>query len=126
VSDAWSRGDIVRVRLEIEAQTDMTWVAVSDPVPAGASIVGTGLSRDSRLLAQDEDFRERVRPDYEERSFEAFRAYYAYVPKGTWTLDYTLRLNQAGAYRLPPTRVEALYAPELFGEIPNGLMEVSP
>ena len=31
----------------------------------------------------------------------------------------TIRLNQSGHFELPPTRVEALYAPEMFGEIPN-------
>jgi len=31
----WSRGDILRVRLEMKAQADQTWVVVSDPVPAG-------------------------------------------------------------------------------------------
>jgi hypothetical protein len=125
-ADRWSRGDIVRVRLEIDGQADMTWVAVSDPVPAGAAILGTGLGRDSRLLGSDEDRRQRERPAYEERSFEAFRAYYEYVPKGTWAVEYTLRLNQCGTFSLPPTRVEALYAPEVFGEIPNEKIEVHP
>jgi uncharacterized protein YfaS (alpha-2-macroglobulin family) len=126
VPDRWSRGDILRVRLEIEAQADMTWVAVSDPVPAGAAVLGTGLKRDSRLLASREDRRPRAWPAYEERSFEAFRAYYDHVPKGAWTVEYALRLNQAGTFNLPPTRVEALYAPEVFGEIPNSLLEVQP
>jgi hypothetical protein len=122
----WSRGDILQVRLEIDAQADMTWVAVSDPVPAGAAILGTGLGRDSRLLIPNEEPTKRVWPAYEERSFEAFRAYYDYVPKGTWTVEYTLRLNQPGVFGLPPTRVEALYAPEMCGEIPNSAMEVHP
>jgi hypothetical protein len=122
----WSRGDIVRIRLEIDAQADMTWVVVNDPVPAGASILGTGLGRDSRLLLPSEERPKRVQPVYEERSFEAFRAYYDYMPKGAWTVEYTLRLNQSGGFGLPPTRVEALYAPEVFGELPNEPMEVSP
>ncbi len=124
--DTWSRGDIVRVRLEVDAQADMTWVVVSDPVPAGASILGTGLGRDSRLSLRGEESTGRARPAYEERSLEAFRAYYAFVPKGTWALEYTLRLNQSGTFNLPPTRVEALYAPEMFGEIPNSPMVVDP
>jgi len=33
---------------------------------------------------------------FEERSFEAFRAYYEYVPKGKWTVEYTVRLNRPG------------------------------
>jgi hypothetical protein len=125
-ADRWSRGDILRVRLEIDCQADMTWVAVNDPVPAGASILGTGLGRDSQLSSSDEERRQRVRPAFEERSFEAFRAYYEYVPKGTMAVEYTLRLNQTGRFSLPPTRVEALYAPEVFGEIPNEKLEVYP
>jgi uncharacterized protein YfaS (alpha-2-macroglobulin family) len=39
-------------------------------------------------------------------------------------VEYTLRLNQAGKFQLPPTRVEALYAPEMFGEIPNPDWEI--
>ncbi len=125
-ADRWSRGDVLRVRLDVEAQADMTWVAVSDPVPAGAVILGSGLGRDSRMLSAPEDQRPRVRPTYEERSFDAFRAYYEHVPKGTWTVEYALRLNQAGAFGLPPTRVEALYAPEVFAESPNEAMVVHP
>ncbi|HRL66129.1 MAG TPA: hypothetical protein PLA28_04025, partial [Ottowia sp.] len=56
---------------------------------------------------------------YEERSFEAFRAYYQYLPKGNAQVEYTVRLNNPGTFQLPPTRVEALYAPEMFGESPN-------
>ena len=39
----WSRGDTYRVQLDIDAQADMTWVVVNDPVPAGATILGSGL-----------------------------------------------------------------------------------
>ena len=120
----WSRGDIVRIRLQIEAQADQTWVVVSDPVPAGATILGKGLERDSAILTKGEKRKGWVWPAFEERSFEAFRAYYEYCPKGTWTVEYTVRLNQDGTFQLPPTRAEALYFPEMFGEIPNEVMEV--
>ena len=64
-------------------------------------------------------------PAFVERTFEAFRAYYEFVPKGKWTVEYTVRLNKAGAFDLPSTRVEAMYAPEMFGEIPNVRMVVN-
>ncbi len=124
--DRWTRGDVLRVRLEIRAQADMTWVAVSDPVPAGAAILGTGLERDSRQLTRGEDRKATVRPAFVERSQSAFRAYFDYAPKGIWTMEYTLRLNQSGSFRVPPTRVEALYAPEMHGESPNAVLEVEP
>jgi uncharacterized protein YfaS (alpha-2-macroglobulin family) len=120
----WNRGDILRIRLEVEAQADQTWVVVSDPIPSGATILGKGLARDSQLLTKGEERKGWVWPAYEERSFEAFRAYYEYVPKGQWVVEYTLRLNQNGVFQLPTTRVEALYYPEMFGEIPNQTVEV--
>jgi uncharacterized protein YfaS (alpha-2-macroglobulin family) len=120
----WGRGDVVRVTLAIEAQADKTWVVVDDPIPTGASILGTGLGRDSQIMSEGERREGWVWPAYEERRFDAFRAYYEFVPKGRWTVEYTLRLNNPGTFELPPTRVEALYAPEMFGEWPNGRMEV--
>jgi uncharacterized protein YfaS (alpha-2-macroglobulin family) len=122
----WSRGDILRIRLELEAQADQTWVVVNDPVPAGSTILGSGLGRDSQLLTKGEKREGWVWPAYEERSFEAFRAYYEYVPKGKWAIEYTIRLNQSGVFQLPTTRVEALYFPEMLGENPNQTVEVQP
>jgi len=122
----WGKGDLVRVTLELEAQADMTWVVVSDPIPAGASILGTGLGRDSALATRGEKRKGWTWPAFEERSFEAFRAYYEYVPKGQWTVEYTMRLNHSGEFHLPTTRVEALYSPEMFGEVPNKRVEVHP
>ena len=122
----WTRGDVARVTLELEAQTDMTWVVVSDPVPAGSSILGKGLGGESRILAKGEKRKGWVWPAFAERSFEAFRAYYEYVPKGKWTVEYTMRLNNEGLFHLPQTRVEALYMPEMFGEIPNKTVTVQP
>jgi len=46
------------------------------------------------------------------------------MPKGSWTAEYTMRLNNDGLFNLPPSRVEALYSPEMFGELPNARMEV--
>ena len=120
----WHQGDIVRVKLQIEAQADMTWVVVNDPIPAGAAILGTGLGRDSLLATKGEVQKGWVWPAFEERSLEAFRAYYEFVPKGEWTVEYTMRFNNQGLFNLPPTRVEALYSPEMLGEIPNAPVRV--
>ncbi len=114
----WSVGDVARVSIEAEAQADMTWVVINDPIPSGASILGSGLGRDSSILTKGEKLSYEW-PIYEERTFTAFKAYYEYVRKGKWTIDYTVRFNNEGKFELPPTRIEALYVPEMFGEIPN-------
>ncbi len=121
----WSRGDIVRVRVEVEAQSDMTWVVVSDPVPGGGTILGSGLGRDSSIATSAEKRSGSAWPAFEERGFEAFRSYYEYLPRGKHVIEYTVRLNNPGTFALPPTRVEAMYAPESFGESPNAAVEVA-
>lgn len=120
----WNRGDVIRVRLDIEAQSDMTWVVVNDPVPASSRILGTGLGRDSQILADGEKQTGWVYPVFEERAFDSFRAYYEFVPQGKWSVEYTYRLNNAGTFNLPETIVEAMYSPEMRAEIPNGRVEV--
>ncbi|MED5620768.1 MG2 domain-containing protein [Ideonella sp. BN130291] len=126
VAGKFSRGDVLRVTLKIDAQADMTWVVVNDPIPGGASLLGTGLGRDSAIATEGERSDDRGWLAYQERSFEAFRAYYRYLPKGGLTLEYTVRLNNPGEFGLPQTRVEAMYAPEMFGEAPNARMVVLP
>jgi uncharacterized protein YfaS (alpha-2-macroglobulin family) len=124
VAGRWSRGDVARVRLELEAQSDMAWVVVEDPVPGGATILGSGLGGQSALLTKDENRESMSWLAFEERRFDSFRAYYRYVPKGRWTVEYTVRLNNPGEFLLPATRVEAMYAPEMFGELPNAAITV--
>jgi len=123
---AWHRGDVMRVRLTVDARSDMGWVAVLDPIPAGATILGTGLGGDSAILTEDEKRQGWVWPAYEERTHDSFRAYYRFVPKGAFTVEYTLRLNNEGHFNLPAARVEAMYAPDLFGEIPVNDVVVKP
>ena len=121
----FSRGDLWRVRLVVEADNDMTWVALTDPIPAGARILGDGDGRDSAIdAARDSSPNSDVLPTYTERTHASYRAYYAMLPRGKFSTQYTLRLNNAGSFALPPTRVEAMYAPDIFAEVPNARIVV--
>lgn len=120
----WSRGDVMRVRLEIDAAADMTWVGLSDPLPAGATVMGSGLGGDSQLATRGEQA-SGATPTYIERATEAWRGVYEWLPKGRHVVEYTVRLNSSGRFALPPSRIEAMYAPESFGELPNATLEVA-
>jgi uncharacterized protein YfaS (alpha-2-macroglobulin family) len=122
----WSRGDVLRVRLEVDAQADMTWVVLSRPGARRRHDPGLGLGRDSADRHAGRTREGSAWPAFEERSFEAFRSYYEFMPRGKHVMEYTVRLNNPGRFALPPTRVEAMYAPESFGEAPNAAMEVAP
>ena len=123
-SGSYTRGDVLRITLEVNASSDMTWVAITDPIPGGATILGSGLGRDSEIATKGEKKSGSGYAAFEERSFEAFRSYYEYLPKGVVKMQYTVRLNNVGDFALPPSRVEAMYAPEMFGEAPNARVKV--
>lgn len=126
VAGRWHVGDVLRVRLSIRAQADMSWVVVDDPVPAGASLLGSGLGRDSATARAGEESNGSAWPLYQARDFTSFKSFYRYVPRGDFSLEYTIRLNNPGQFALPPTRVEAMYAPEIFGEVPNAALSILP
>lgn len=126
VPGRWSRGDVARVTVTVDAQADMSWVVVDAPIPAGATLLGSGLGGESALAARAAGGAGRAWLAFEERPFDRYRAYYAWVPKGRFTVEYVVRLNTPGTFRLPPTRVEAMYQPEQFGELPNADWVVMP
>jgi uncharacterized protein YfaS (alpha-2-macroglobulin family) len=120
----YTRGDVLRITIDVSASADMTWVVITDPIPGGATILGSGLGRDSEIATSGEKREGYGWAAFEERSFEAFRSYYEYLPKGQVKMEYTVRLNNVGEFALPPSRVEAMYAPEMFGEAPNAKVKV--
>ena len=67
---------------------------------------------------------ERAQVAFDERGFESFRRYFEFLPRGRHVVEYTVRLNQPGRFGLPASRVEAMYAPEVFGELPVAPLEV--
>ena len=54
VPGQWSRGDLMRVRVDVDSQHDLSWVVLTDPIPAGASILGN-TARDSRIAQAGEN-----------------------------------------------------------------------
>lgn len=128
---AWQVGDVVNVELNVTAKADQAWVVVRDPIPAGAAHLGTGLDGSSQLLDRAPKRNAQTTEvqgwptEFEEKSQSNFISYAAYLPRGTYSLNYRVRLNAAGEFKLPPSRVEAMYAPESFGEIPNANWKVN-
>lgn len=122
-----SRGDVVKVTLDAAAQTDAAWVALRDPVPAGATILGSGLGGGSLVAnAVAAAAAPCPCPAFTERSAEAFTQYYEWVPQGPFRAEYVMVLGQDGTLLLPPSRVEAMYAPDTFAESPNAPVVVTP
>jgi uncharacterized protein YfaS (alpha-2-macroglobulin family) len=112
-----SVGDVMKIRLTLEAPAGRTWVVVDDPIPAGASIV-SGTGGQSSLLAARASGGNWW-PAYIERGFDSWRAYYDWLPQGQTSVEYAVRINNPGRFQMPPTKVEAMYSPEIRAALPN-------
>jgi hypothetical protein len=122
-ADAISRGDVMRVRITVDAPVDRTWVVIEDPLPAGSSVISGG---QSAILARQAGDGSGSYPSYIDRGLDAWRGYYGWMPKGRTTTEYVLRINASGVFQMPPTRVEAMYSPEINAALPNRPMMVKP
>jgi uncharacterized protein YfaS (alpha-2-macroglobulin family) len=121
--DHLTRGDVVKIRIEVVAAAGRTWVVINDPVPPGATIVGN-LGGQSAMLA-DQASGEGAQPSYVERGRDSWRGYFGWMPAGTHAVEYVVRLNGSGRFSLPPTRVEAMYSPAIRGQWPNAPLTVA-
>ncbi len=122
--DRITRGDVIKVSITVDASAERNWVVVSDPVVPGGTILG-GLGGQSGMFGDATSGGEGVQPSYVERGQDAWRGYFAWVPAGRFTVEYAVRLNSPGRFGLPPTRVEAMYAPEIRAQLPNGRVNVA-
>ena len=137
-----TRGDVLKISIAVTASAERNWVVVNDPIPPGATIIG-GLGGQSKILGDQakggEGFTEGaadglgklwdvqfgVLPAYIERGKDAWRGYFEWVPRGRFVTEYAVRLNGSGQFTLPPTRVEAMYSPDIRGQLPNAPMVVA-
>lgn len=114
----WSRGDVMRVAIEVETRADANWTVIDDPVPPGSTILGGGLGGRSAILAGEDAAAAGRAPVWVERRQDSARAFFDYVPRGRLTYEYSVRLGTPGQFRLPPSRVEALYVPGMIALTP--------
>ncbi len=123
-----TQGDVLRVRLTIQSAAERNWVVLADPLPPGASVM-SGLGGQSQLLdnagaAFASDAADSTAdqgsgwPSYTESRQGSWRAFFEWLPRGTTVVEYTVRINTAGQFALPPARVEAMYAPAIRAQLP--------
>ena len=124
VPGRWTRGDVVKITVTITPRAPVEWVVINDPVPAGATILGGSLGGRSEMLGQEAS--EGTSPSFVERRSDAIHAHYAALGRAPVTYSYTLRLGSTGRFQLPPTRIEALYSPEMLALLPNQPIIVAP
>lgn len=124
----------VQVTLTIVAPNDLHYVVVEDPIPAGSDAVNPQLLTTS-ILGQRPTL---SRSDPLSRGWgwwwfsrtefrdEKVVMYATYLPRGTYTYTYTLRMGLAGEYNVIPTIAQEFYFPEVYGRGAGLLFRIEP
>ena len=129
-------GDVIRVSLTVIAPSDLHYIQLEDPLPAGAEAVDTGLATTSQLAAG---------PDLQTANGKRQTSYWWWwnwysrselrddrvalfatnLPKGTYEYSYTMRATSVGQFNVIPTFVNEQYFPEVFGRSEGRLLTVT-
>ncbi|MBQ2788089.1 MAG: hypothetical protein IJE97_00525, partial [Thermoguttaceae bacterium] len=102
--DSVTSGDLIEVELTLESKNEYESILLEDRKAAGYEPVETASGYNGNNLGAYVEYRDdRV-------CFFASR-----IPQGRTTVSYRLRAETPGRFSALPTRVEAMYAPELKG-----------
>ncbi len=125
-------GDTIRVTLNIIALSDVNYVIVTDPIPAGTESIDPQLNTSSSV-GQAPDL-QRTDPlsrgwgwwwfSKTELRDDKTVLYATYLPKGTYQFTYSLRVGSAGEYRVIPATGQETYFPEVYGRSEGSLFTI--
>jgi hypothetical protein len=139
--DSAQVGDVVKVKLTIIAPTDLYYVVVEDPLPAGFEGVDLSLKTTSvvgerpelrNLSAMEEDVWTR---NYgwgwwwfsnSEMRDEKVALFAQYLPRGTYEYTYLMRAGVPGDFLVIPATAYEMYFPEVFGRSDGARFTVTP
>jgi uncharacterized protein YfaS (alpha-2-macroglobulin family) len=132
-------GDVIQVKLTIVAPTDLHYLLVEDPLPAGFEAIDTSL-RTASAAAQAPQFQEQ-QPEgapelpWWERAWWTYwtesqlldqkvALFATFLGKGTYEYTYLMRASVAGDFNVIPTHAEEMYFPAVFGWSAGGVFGV--
>jgi hypothetical protein len=134
-------GDVIQVKLTLVAPTDLHYVVVEDPLPAGFEGVDLSLKTTSvvgeqptlrNLTAEEEDRWYRWYGwgwwwfSNSEMRDEKVVLFAEYLPRGTYEYTYLMRAGLRGVFYTMPSTAYQMYFPEVFGRSDGGKFTVQP
>jgi alpha-2-macroglobulin len=126
---SFSGGELVLVELVVAAPTGRHFVVLDDPLPAGFEGVDASLATSSPTLDVSQGpaepasgfssswFRRELRDD-------RVLFFIDDMPAGLYRYRYLARATTLGRFVVPPTHVEEMYQPEVFGRSGASLVEI--
>jgi hypothetical protein len=132
-------GDVIQVKLTIISPTDLHYVVVEDPMPAGFEGVDQSLKTSSvvgeppelrNLTAEQESYWYRRHGwgwwwfSHSEMRDEKVSLFAHYLPRGTYEYTYLMRAGLPGRFLVMPATASQMYFPEVFGRSDGGVFTV--
>jgi uncharacterized protein YfaS (alpha-2-macroglobulin family) len=121
--DYYKTGETYRVTLTMKTRTRRLFVAVNDPLPAGFEIVQTAFKTEASKYSGHEGggysghgYWWWYTPfDFIEKRDDKILLFVDRLYKGEISYTYLVRATAAGRFNMPPTHMEEMYTPEVFG-----------
>jgi len=131
-------GSLVLIDLRVVAPQPQDYVVVDDPIPAGLEAVDAQLATTARSLdVEDPDEAPEFggldwwpppprRRDWDHQELRDDRALFFVdrMEPGMVHFRYLARATTVGKFVMPPTKVESMYQPEVFGRTGAVVVEV--
>jgi uncharacterized protein YfaS (alpha-2-macroglobulin family) len=130
-------GDVVKVSLQIEVEAKTCdYVVVDDPLPAGLVAVNSAIATEEPvpgLASADEDAYwsywdsdgfYRLVPNHLEMRDDRVVAFRDFMWRGKYQYTYYARAVCAGTFRVPASKVQLMYWPEICGYTAESEMKV--
>jgi hypothetical protein len=133
--DSAQVGDVIKVKLTLIAPTDLYYVVVEDPLPAGFEGVDQSLKTTS-VVGEGPELRNVTAEEVDawshwygwgwwwfshtEMRDEKVALFAQYLPRGTYEYTYLMRAGVPGEFNVIPTTAYQMYAPEVFGRSDGG------
>jgi uncharacterized protein YfaS (alpha-2-macroglobulin family) len=116
-------GQAVQVSVTIIAPSNLHYVVVEDPIPAGADAVNPNLQTSQQVGTQVSLSRDRPLSrgwgwwyfSNVEMRDEKVVLYATYLRRGTYQFNYVIYPGLAGEYNVIPTTAQEFYFPEVYG-----------
>jgi len=137
------RGDTILARLTIVAPSDLHYIVIDDPLPAGLEAVDQSLLTNARATAPSTESPTRqpgeVRTwlddvfargwgweffEHVEMRDEKVVLSASYLPAGTYTYTYLVRAGSSGEFRVIPPTAREFYFPEVYGRGTGSVFQV--
>lgn len=117
VKGDYPAGTLLRVRLTVCSSEPRSFVVVNDPVAAGMEVVQTGFATERHDLegGVEEEHSWWGGFNHQETYDDRVLLFADDLDAGVHHYSYYLRAAFPGRYRMPPTLVECMYEPEIFG-----------